>query len=102
MHATEKKNYVVFFEGYPWNPRYGILMHSTGLRDKNNREIFEGDVLRYSFYDDQTPLVYESEVHWSSVRVAFVLDKDHQYFFDEMIKDPEVIGNIYENQLTTH
>ena len=70
------------------------LMQSTGLKDKNGKEIYEGDIIRIE--DDQDNVYWEAEVRYIGAGyVAVELeDPNGQCWFDE--NHCEVIGNIYE------
>ena len=78
-----------------------ILMQSTGLKDKNGKEIFEGDVVKYEVGRN----TYTEEVAYDKNFAGFGV-KDAKanvvFTFGEITEDIgiislEVIGNIWED-----
>ena len=65
----------------------------TGLKDKNGKEIFEGDIV-YIIPEDETGVI-----EWDNERVRYIVIYDNIITdFDNWYgKDLEVIGNIYDN-----
>ena len=104
------KPFRVFYKAYG-NENYfnqdAILMQSTGLSDKNGKEIFEGDIVNCGYLFTGSPFeeedAYEEEkgvVQFLNCGFNIKFKNDTNLFIDimESCEDIEVIGNIYKNE----
>ena len=71
------------------------LIQYTGIKDKDNKEIYEGDILFESFGEKYYKVIFEN----GGFRAEFNGDfEDHSFdLIDVVAQGCEVIGNIYEN-----
>lgn len=68
------------------------LMQYTGLKDKNGKEIYEGDIV-----EPVPNAIIKYEVVYNPNRAGFRLINKDNYDLDLFGLERQVIGNIYEN-----
>jgi len=70
------------------------LMQYTGLKDKNGKEIYEGDIVRFWDVDG---IAFSTVVKWDKELARFLFYDGDEGFTAYPENDYEVIGNIHEN-----
>lgn len=84
----------------------GIICQYTGLKDKNGKEIYEGDVVLLTCYNYEEPVFGgKFKVIYDDINGMWLLvdleNKDRGFAFGEIRSyykaEIEIIGNIYDN-----
>jgi uncharacterized phage protein (TIGR01671 family) len=96
VFVLDYKNWKLGEMGYGWdvdgaNSDNGKLMQFTGLTDKNDKEIYEGDICNTRDGDLLTCHDYNSFIY------MVLFSEEHSGVNGYAQRDLEVIGNIYEN-----
>ncbi|NOQ31823.1 MAG: hypothetical protein GQ570_11935 [Helicobacteraceae bacterium] len=96
VFALEEKLSIDDFIVLPNSEDYPLMQY-TRLKDKNGKEIFEGDIVKGSAYEKE---IYTGVVEFYDASFIMKIDGSKGYYrLNKMtFQTLEVIGNLYENK----